>query len=126
MENLKIESTKYTSEVDFNAFDNTLKIIGKSTPENTFEFFEPIKEWLNSYFKENKEAIVTFNIPYFNSSSSRAIYDIFDILSDAIENGSKLTVNWEYNENNENAEESGEEFQEDFEELNINLVINNN
>lgn len=125
MENLKIEATKYTSEIDFNADENILRIIGKSTPENTFEFFEPVKEWLNNYFKEQRECTCTFNVPYFNSSSSRVIYDIFDILSDANDNGSTLTVNWEYNEANENGEESGEEFKEDFEELNINLVVKN-
>ncbi|NOQ30535.1 MAG: DUF1987 domain-containing protein [Helicobacteraceae bacterium] len=125
MQNLNIEATKYTPKIDFNFETNSLKIVGKSTPENTFEFFEPIKSWLGEYFTEPKEAIVTFNVPYFNSSSSRAIYDVFDILSDAHGEGSKLTVNWEYNENNENAEESGEEFQEDFEELSINLVVVN-
>lgn len=124
MENLKIEHTKYTPEIDFNSDENILKIIGKSTPENTFEFFEPVKKWLQDYFNETKECTVVFNIPYFNSSSSRAIYDIFDILSDA--DDSTITINWEYNENNENGEESGEEFKEDFEDLNINLVISNN
>ena len=69
MENLNIEATKYTSEIDFNAKENSLQIIGKSTPENTFEFFEPVKEWLNNYFEESKECTFTFNIPYFNSSS---------------------------------------------------------
>ena len=123
MENLKIEATKYTPEIDFNSDENYMKILGKSTPENTFEFFEPIKEWLGNYFQEPRECLVTFNVPYFNSSSSRAIYDIFDIFSDAED--SKVVINWEYDENNENGEESGEEFKEDFEDLNINLVITN-
>jgi len=122
MENLKIESSAYTPEIDFNLSDNSLKILGKSTPENTFEFFEPVKSWLNSYFEEPKECVVTFDIPYFNSSSSRVIYDLFDIFSDAKDSGSSLTINWEYATNNENAEESGEEFKEDFEDLTINLV----
>lgn len=123
MEKLNIEATKYTPEVNFDSEANIMKIVGKSTPENTFEFFEPIKNWLNEYFSQPKECLVTFNIPYFNSSSSRAIYDIFDIFSEA--QGSKITINWEYNENNENGEESGEEFKEDFEDLNINLVVVN-
>lgn len=122
MENLHIDATKYTPEVDFNAQENILKISGKSTPENTFEFFEPIKKWLSDYTADPKKCIMTFNIPYFNSSSSRAIYDIFDILFTAHEAGSEITVNWEYAQNNENAEESGQEFQEDFSDLNINLV----
>lgn len=123
MENLNIEATKYTPEINFNATDNTLRISGKSTPENTFEFFEPVKKWLYDYFSEPKTCTCTFNIPYFNSSSSRVMYDIFDIFDGADE--SSITINWEYNEQNENAEESGEEFQEDFEDLSINLVVIN-
>ena len=125
MENLIIEATKYSPKVEFNQDTNILKITGKSTPENTFEFFEPITNWLKEYFSESKECTVILNIPYFNSSSSRVIYDIFDIFSDAHDEGSTLTINWEHNENNENAQETGEEFQEDFEDLNISLVINN-
>jgi len=123
MENLKISATKYTPEIDFNFESNSLKIVGKSTPENTFEFFEPVKNWLNSYFEAPKETVITFNVPYFNSSSSRIMYDLFDIFLNAQESGSTITINWEYGENNENGEESGEEFQEDFEDLNINLVV---
>jgi len=122
MESLKIESSAYTPEIDFNVNENSLKILGKSTPENTFEFFEPVKNWLNGYFEVPKECVVTFDVPYFNSSSSRVIYDLFDMFSDAKDGGSSITVNWEYAKNNENAEESGEEFKEDFEDLTINLV----
>jgi len=125
MENLQIEATKYTPEVNFDINENIIRLAGKSTPENTFEFFEPITKWLKEYFEQPRECVVTFHIPYFNSSSSRAIYDIFDILSDAHDAGSKIVINWEYNENNENGEETGEEFKEDFEDMNINLVINN-
>ena len=122
MESLKIENSAYTPEIDFDAGENSLKILGKSTPENTFEFFEPVKNWLNNYFETPKECVVTFDVPYFNSSSSRVMYDLFDIFSDAKDGGSNITINWEYATNNENAEESGEEFKEDFEDLTINLV----
>ena len=122
MENLVIEATKYTPAVDFNAESNVLSIEGKSTPENTFEFFEPITSWLKEYFSDSKTATIEFNIPYFNSSSSRVMYDIFDILDKASSDGSSLTVNWKYASENENGLETGEEFQEDFEDLNISLV----
>ena len=122
MNDLVIEATKYTPAVNLSANTNVLVIEGKSTPENTFEFFEPVLAWLKSYFEEPKTVIFEFNLPYFNSSSSRVIYDIFDILEGAVNSGSTLTVNWKYASINENGLESGEEFQEDFESLNIHLV----
>ena len=122
MENLVIEATKYTPSVNFNAQNNLLSIEGKSTPENTFEFFSPVTTWLNEYFSEEKTAKVEFNIPYFNSSSSRVMYDIFDILEKARENGNSIEVIWKYAKENENGLETGEEFQEDFEDLNLRLA----
>ena len=122
MDNLIIEATKYTPGVNFDAGSHLLSIEGKSTPENTFEFFEPITNWLKEYFSQAQTATVEFNVPYFNSSSSRVMYDIFDILEKAAGGGSTLTVNWKYAAENENGIETGEEFQEDFEDLNISLV----
>ena len=122
MENLVIEATKYTPAVNFNAQNNLLSIEGKSTPENTFEFFSPITTWLNEYFSGGKTAKIEFNIPYFNSSSSRVMYDIFDILEKARENGNSIEVIWKYAKENENGLETGEEFQEDFEDLNLTLL----
>ena len=122
MENLLIKATKYTPDIVFDADAHLLKISGKSTPENTFEFFEPVIAWLKEYFAQDQQATVEFDIPYFNSSSSRVIYDIFDILDKAASSGSSITVNWKYAAENENGLETGEEFQEDFEDLNISLV----
>lgn len=123
MENLRLESTKYTPEVNLNAENASLHFIGKSFPENTADFYRPIKEWLRTYFAtEPSNTSVTFQIPYFNSSSSRELYEIFDIFQDASDKELGLNITWEYKENNETAEEIGEEFQEDFEDLNIELV----
>lgn len=122
MENLVIEASKYTPAVDFDSNKNILRISGKSTPENTFEFFAPLIEWIKEYFSSVQTTEIVFNVPYFNSSSSRVFYDIFDLLEDALEAGSSLDIKWEYGSENENGLETGEEFQEDFEALNIKLV----
>ena len=117
MENLVIEATKYTPAVSFDGSKHQLLIEGKSTPENTFEFFEPILAWLKAYFSQAQTAAVEFNVPYFNSSSSRVMFDIFDILDKAASSGSTLTIKWKYASENENGLETGEEFQEDFKDL---------
>ncbi|MDH5465184.1 MAG: DUF1987 domain-containing protein, partial [Thiovulaceae bacterium] len=83
MDNLIIEETKYTPKINFNCEDNALLIEGKSTPENTFEFYKPALAWISEYLTHAKNVEFTFNIPYFNSSSSRVLYDIFDLLDGA-------------------------------------------
>ena len=125
MENLKIEATKYTPEIDFDANSGVLHIIGKSYPENTFEYYKPIIGWIKEYFENVKsdETVVNLDLEYLNSSSLKAYFDIFDIFDDAQEDGKKILINWIYDEDNDIAEETGEDFIEDFEDLNIKLVV---
>ena len=122
MNNLKLEATKYTPEITLDT-NGTISLVGKSYPENTFEFYAPMMEWLEEYFEEAAAEITVVNmeIIYFNSSSSKLFFDFFDLLE---ENSSehKIEINWIYDEENESAEEAGEDFIEDFEDLNIKLV----
>lgn len=123
MENLKIEATKYTPEISLDK-EGVIALSGKSYPENTFEFYAPVMEWIESYFENCDVAVTTVNleIVYFNSSSSKLFFDLFDLLE---ENCSSHTIqiNWIYDEENESALEAGEDFVEDFEDLEINLVV---
>ena len=122
MELLKIEETKYTPDIIMNPENGEISIKGKSYPENTFEFYEPIMKWLGNYFQKAQEkTIINFEIVYFNSSSSKLFFDLFDLID---ENSSKsdIEINWIYDEENDSALEAGEDFKEDFENLNFNLV----
>jgi len=122
MENLNIAETKYTPEITLDV-NGTITMIGKSYPENTFEFYAPMMMWLKEYFESAITDITTINleITYFNSSSSKLFFDFFDLLEDNNDNNT-IKINWIYDEENESAEEAGEDFIEDFENLNIELV----
>jgi len=123
MENLKIEATKYTPEISLNAQKGTVTMVGKSYPENTFEFYEPVMKWITTYFETNpaNKTQVNLEIIYFNSSSSKLFFDFFDLIEEASEKNS-IEINWIYDEENESALEAGEDFQEDFESLSFNLI----
>ena len=124
MENLKIEATKYTPSIDFNAQDNILNIVGKSYPENTFEYYKPIVNWIEKYLYNIDDTLVQVNLDleYLNSSSLKAYFDLFDLLEIAHDEGKNIQINWIYDEENDIAEETGEDFMADFENLNIKLV----
>ncbi len=125
MENLLIQETKYTPRVELNADDGTIKISGKSYPENTFDYYLPITNWIENYFKEsqNVKTIVDLDLEYLNSSSLKAYFDMFDILEDASQNKKEIKINWIYDEDNDISQETGEDFIEDFEDLDISLVV---
>jgi hypothetical protein len=120
MQDLIIEETKYTPAISLQA-SGQISMVGKSYPENTFEFYAPVMEWLKNYFEAGNTALtVNMEITYFNSSSSKLFFDFFDMIED--NNNDEIVVNWIYDEENESALEAGEDFQEDFEDLTINLV----
>jgi len=124
MKTLTIEASKYTPEIELNAENNILSIKGKSYPENTFDFYAPVMAWLQEYFaqKDLPKATLNMDIIYFNSSSSKLFFDLFDLLEEAQEKGKEICVNWYYDEENESAEEAGEDFKEDFEGMDFNII----
>jgi hypothetical protein len=120
MENLKLEETKYTPAISLDT-NGTISMIGKSYPENTFEYYQPVMNWVEEYFGSgNTKLTVNMEITYFNSSSSKLFFDFFDLLEE--NNNDDLVINWIYDEENETALEAGEDFKDDFENLTINLV----
>lgn len=121
METLVILETKYTPKIELNT-NGTLSFIGKSYPENSFEFYAPITQWIEDYFEvPNENTTINFKIIYFNSSSSKLFFDLFDFFEQQKEK-SNIVINWIYDAMNESALEAGEDFIEDFETLNIQLI----
>lgn len=124
MDNLLLEETKYTPLIHLDAQKGIFKLSGKSYPENTFEFYKPMMDWVEEYFsgKEKEKTVVNIEIIYFNSSSSKLFFDFFDLLEEAHNKGKNIEINWLFDKENEVAQEAGEDFKEDFEDLNFNLV----
>jgi len=123
MDNLVIETTKYTPEINLDSQAGIISMVGKSYPENTFEFYQPVMDWMSEYFNGNakEKTVVNMEIIYFNSSSSKLFFDFFDVLDEA-KADHDIEINWIYDEENESALEAGEDFVDDFEDLTINLV----
>ena len=123
MENLLIDATEYTPKIILDATQKIIDIRGDSFPENTYDFYKPVMQWVGSYFQNNEGPTnVTMEINYFNSSSSQLFFDLFDLFDEAAQNGHNLTVDWRYNEKNESAMEAGEDFADEFESFTINLI----
>ena len=52
MDNILIEGNKQQPTIDFDAQTGQLSISGRSIPENSYEFYNPLLLWLDDY-KEN-------------------------------------------------------------------------
>jgi len=123
VEDTHLKATDNAPEVILSYSDGLIELEGRSYPENTFEFYAPMMDWVKEYFETSAKDLTTVNleITYFNSSSSKLFFDFFDLLENASEKYN-IEINWIYDEENESAEEAGEDFIEDFEDLDIKLV----
>ena len=123
MENITITATDRTPEINFDFDANAYSISGESYPENVSEFYDTLMEKLTSHLAAQNDAEIEFNFEfiYFNSSSAKVLFDLFDLMEETAENGNKVTVNWIYEADDDHMEEMGEEFGEDLEKAKFNL-----
>lgn len=124
MEKLIIEATGSSPKITGDADAGLLEIKGESYPENTMAFYAPVFSWLETCLGrlENRKFTVDLGLVYFNSSSSKVLMDIFDMLDNAAKTGADVAINWIYDAEDEDTLEFGEEFKEDLEYLKFNLV----
>jgi len=116
MDNLEINRTQSSPGVTADTAVGILRMVGDSYPENSFEFFLPIITWVNRYLEETETAkslTLDLHLLYLNTSSVKAMMDIFDLLEDAHNDDRSVAVNWYYDVENERIAELAEEFKED-------------
>jgi hypothetical protein len=111
---IHIPATTSSPEIIFSETDHTLSIYGESYPENSFTLFEPLFEWLQNELPKYKKLSLKVNISYMNSSSTKCMLDILDILDNAFQEGTEVAVIWSCEKDNERALELAEEFREDL------------
>lgn len=110
MEKLQIEGTAKTPFVSFDG-DGVLEMRGRSIPENSIEFFQPLIDWVDSYGRTNTQKVqVDMKLEYFNTSSSKCILDLFKRLEHIESANADVIVNWYFETGDEDMEEAGEDY----------------
>ena len=111
MDALIIEATDDTPKVVLDPANNNFEFSGKSLPEDVTTFYGPVMEWLDGYSESpNDKTIVIFNLVYFNTASSKLILDILFKLEEIFDEDNDISVEWHYQEEDEDMEEAGEEY----------------
>jgi hypothetical protein len=116
MNDLNLSATQSTPKVvaTLQGGVATLEMRGDSYPENPFEFFAPLVEWVEAALEPPATSLcVQLHLVYLNTSSVKGMMDILDILEDAHGKGHAVQVNWYYENDNARIAELAEEFKED-------------
>jgi hypothetical protein len=109
MDILSIESTDETPSVILDKARGVFEISGRSLPEDSPEFYNPVLQWIDSYSKDpNATTEFLFKLEYSNTASSKLIQDVML----ALEKVKNTKIVWYYEDEDEDMEQAGREFAE--------------
>ena len=82
MNELIIEQTPKTPQIDLNQLTGDLLLYGRSIPENATKLFEPVLNWVAEYILEaNTTTNLRLDLEYFNTASSIYLAKILKVLT---------------------------------------------
>ena len=104
---LIIEETVYTPKVEF-LTDGNLSIVGKSLPEDTTKFYQPVVDWVVECTLESLN--LTVRLDYMNSSSAHHVSKLLLCIKDnpCIK---ECNVEWYYESDDEDSLDFGKELE---------------
>ncbi|NMF90566.1 biofilm regulation phosphoprotein SiaC [Aromatoleum petrolei] len=115
MKDIDIAGSESTPRIRADRDAGRLEMSGDSYPENSFELFQPVLDWIAAFLAEGERPLlVDLRLLYLNTSSVRAMMEIFDALQDAHERGREVAVVWRYDGINERVADLAGEFKEDY------------
>ncbi|MDX2191694.1 MAG: DUF1987 domain-containing protein [Bacteroidota bacterium] len=122
MDTLVIEPKSKTPKINFDASVGHMEISGISCAENSVEFYKPVIDWIDNYKNEiKKDTTVDINYKYFNTSSAKCILDLLERFVNLKNHGTNLTINWYYEQDDEEMFDAGSNFSEILEQP-FNLI----
>lgn len=124
MNDFYIPATAMSPEIDFRFSSHVLNIKGESYPENAAAFYGQILVQLEHYLASQgqKKIEVNVELKYFNSSSTKILLKLFEMLNDAVAEGNDVMLNWYHDEDDDTILEFGEDLHSDYGLLNFNPI----
>ena len=111
MENIEIQPTATTPRISFRPLEGYFEISGKSLPENSYDFFQPLLEYVEAYAEKPADATkLVFKLQYFNTSSTSHFLRMIKKFEKIHSAGKNVEVHWFYDEEDEDMKEAGEDF----------------
>lgn len=124
MNPLQIPATASSPEVDFRFDAHELLLRGESFPENAAAFYGPVIAALREFLAlpdADRTLVVQVALTYFNSSSTKMLFTLFDLLDKAASTGRRVRLDWLHDSEDDTIREFGEELMADFTHLEIKL-----
>jgi len=118
MKKLYISPTTSTPEINFSPEENVFFIRGNSSPEDVRAMYYPVIEWVKNLasdilegktigFSKDNPLKLTVDLEYFNSSSAKFLFDIFNELKQMPPAGIPVKIEWYHDKEDLDMKEAG-------------------
>ena len=112
---INIAAGKSTPRIILDENEGQYVIEGHSYPENSNLFYKPVIGWMKESLSAHIDDLrLKIKLLYINTSSTKALMYLFDLMDEAYRKGLPVGIDWYYDEENEMAKETGEEFKEEL------------
>lgn len=109
-DNFHIKSTRTTPEVVFDAAVKEFHMKGVSIPENAWEFYRQLFDWIDANFAQGADKLdLHFRLDYFNTVSARCIVETCQRFLRLSKNKEQVRIFWHYEKDDQDMMESGVE-----------------
>jgi hypothetical protein len=111
MEPLFIPHTKTTPSIIMDEKKGEFKITGRSIPADATIFYSPADKWAEKFALgfEGKEITFDIMLDHLNTGSVRSILTILTKFIRMESKGKKITIQWHYEQEDEDIRDKGEE-----------------
>jgi len=110
---IQISGEEDTPQILIDTQKNYIKIKGASFPEDAFETYLPILEWIKSVDKSIlKELIIDLDFSILSSASNKMVYEILLKLESFYHAGIPVKMNWFCERFDEDLFEEGKNYRE--------------
>jgi len=122
MESLFLETTEENSfttpEVNFDCQTGVCVMSGEAFMNNSYEFFRPLIKWLEEFTTRiSKQLRFIFKLTYYNTSSSKSLFEMLEVMKTFEDKGGDLIIEWHYDKNDT-------EMMEDITDLALSSEVN--
>jgi hypothetical protein len=108
MNDIRLDGTSKTPMVVATLTPFSLELSGRSIPENSIAFYQPLMDWVETHCGTTNEQLeINIRLEYFNTSSSKCLMDLLKRV-EASECAAR--VNWYYEDDDEDMLEAGEDY----------------
>lgn len=119
MENFFVDKDTYSPLINLNARSGICEIRGDSHMEHPRLFYKSALYWLQNFVKQGQQIQFNFFLKYYNTGSSRVLFEIFSLLEKA---AAPAHVNWHAEQRDSDMIDEGESFKEDFPKINFQVI----